>query len=91
MVYKLLDAVTGTPTGTGVLPPRQYRENGIFQCVFVATGTVALEGSLDGTNWEAVTTIANTDAPKAKAVTIFPYMRARVTASTGAITALLCD
>jgi hypothetical protein len=90
-IYNLLVAAAGTPTSATVAPPRQYRENGIFQCVFSATGTVVLEGSCDGTNWDTVTTIANTDSPKSKAVSIFPYMRARVTASTGNSTAMLCD
>lgn len=86
-VYTLLNAVTATGAGTAVTPIHNgsSHENLNVQISGTFVGTVAIEGSLDGTNWTALT---SQTAPYVGKVFDFPYIRANVTAYTsGSITA----
>lgn len=85
-VYTLLNAVTGTGAGTAVTPIHNggghENLNAIIYGTFV--GTVAIQGSLDGTNWVNLT---SQTAPWAGKVNDFPYIRGNVSAYTsGSIT-----
>lgn len=80
-VYNLLNGVTATGAGPTVTPvhPRGDHENLNVVIRGITTATVALEGSLDGTNWVAIT---SKTADYAGKVADFPYLRANVTAYT---------
>lgn len=60
-----------------------------WQVTLSATGSVTLQGSLDGTNFyaigSAVTTSSVLQTPR------YPFMRAAITANTGTITVLIAQ
>ena len=93
-IVKLLDAVSTATTGT-VYESKFLRDNetGLVQAVFGGdrTGTLKLQGSLDGTNFVDVASFTESGSV---AVTIFPFLRgdlSSVTGSAGTISLLLGD
>tara|TARA_R100000458_G_C8231381_1_gene212969 strand:+ start:757 stop:1044 length:288 start_codon:yes stop_codon:yes gene_type:complete len=93
-VVKLLDGVSTATTGT-VYESRFLRDNetGLVQAVFGGdrTGTLKLQGSLDGTNYVDV---ASFTASGSVAVTIFPFLKgnlASIGGSSGTVSLLLGD
>ena len=86
-VYTLLSAVTATGAGSAVTPIHNGGKHENLNVIIYGTfvGTVDIEGSLDGTNYVAIT---SKTAPFAGKVADFPYVRANVTAYTsGSISA----
>lgn len=86
MVVTLLNAVQSTGTGNseqiGGIGPAAA--TGVVQVVITGTATVALEGSLDGTNWFEITSVSSSGG---QAVTAPVYVRGNVTSySSGDVT-----
>lgn len=82
----LASAVATTGAQTAVAVDKGPVER-VVQAIVSATGTVAIEGSFDGsTNWVSIYSFT---ASGAQLVALFPYMRANISANTGAITVLL--
>lgn len=73
-----------TSPSIGILDDRNSSNLTVWQVIVSATGSVNLQGSLDGTNWvtlgSAVTTSSIVTTTKC------PYHRAVITANTGTIT-----
>ena len=93
-VVKLLDGVSANGDGT-VYESRFLRDNetGLVQAVFGGdrTGTLKLQGSLDGTNFVDV---ASFTASGSVAVTIFPFLKGNLSSiggSSGTVSLLLGD
>jgi hypothetical protein len=84
--YTLLNGVTATGAGTAVTPEHFRGDHENLNAIIrgITTATVAIEVSLDGTNFVAIT---SQTADWAGKVADFPYIRANVTAYTsGTIT-----
>tara|TARA_R100001440_G_scaffold59308_1_gene79092 strand:+ start:306 stop:584 length:279 start_codon:yes stop_codon:yes gene_type:complete len=90
-VSVLFDGSNANGAGTAQRFEQAKDESGLCQAVFTgATATVALQGSLDGTNWVDVKTFTDSGG---SAVLIFPNMRVNITGSNdaGTIKVLLGD
>lgn len=90
-VATLLNAVAATGAGTA----REYSDDvrvrsayGMVQAVITGSATVALEGSLNGTNWFPVTSFSASGAQVAE---LPPRVRGNVTAFTSGTVTLLLD
>jgi hypothetical protein len=82
-VHTLLSAVEATGAGTGV--KSEVLGSVSYQCKGITTATVALQASIDGTNYETVASM--TADGVASVAGPFKMIRANVTAWTsGAIT-----
>lgn len=78
----LLDGVTATGAGDAAQPSLDNDtpfENLPYQVIGTFVGTVAIEVSLDGTNWQS---FATETAAAAGTIPFFPYVRGNVTAFT---------
>jgi hypothetical protein len=62
-------------------------ESLVWQCVLSSTGTVNIEGSLDGTNWASLVTAPTTSSIVTTARA--PFVRARISANAGTITVMV--
>lgn len=90
-VSTLINAAAATGAGTGYQFADEIRvrsPNAIVQAIITGTGTVALEGSLNGSTWFPVTTFS---ASGAQVIDLPPRVRGNVTAFTSGTVTLLLD
>lgn len=89
-IVTLVAASATTPTSKVIhLDNAGGDESVVIQAVLSSTGTVVVEGSLDGTNWAQLG--SNITTSSIVAVTRTPYLRVRVTANAGTISVLVAD
>lgn len=88
-IYKLADAVSSAATQTAQgIPSAGFGRVGLVQAIFTGTGEIALQGSLDGTNWVQLgdnTFIFN----EMRSVVLCPFMRADVASISGGTATLI--
>lgn len=77
-------AATKTSKTVGALDNSGGEESLVWQLTISATGTVAIEGSLDGTTWN--TLVTNKTVSEIFTTMRPQYVRARITANTGTTT-----
>jgi hypothetical protein len=87
----LLNAVTSTGAGSTIAlsdDSRRRSPQAIVQAIISATATVAIEGSVDGTNWFS---IYSWTASGGQLVNVPSYVRGNCTARTSGTISLLLD
>lgn len=86
-VIPLTTSASLTSNTVGVFDDRNSSNLMVWQVILSATGSVNIQGSLDGTNW--VTLGSAVTASSIVTTTKCPYHRAVITANTGNITVLI--
>lgn len=87
----LLSAVTATGAGTTVHfsdETRRKSPQAIVHAIISATATVALQGSINNTDWFTIYSFTTTGA---QLVDLPPYVRGNVTAYTSGTVSLVLD